>query len=398
MSGVEGGAEGALRDRLVALTRDLILVPSSAAHPAEIERGLDLVRIQLDTVAGLRLDEHRCGGVPSLVARPAAVERPEILLLAHVDVVDHGSLGLYRSRLQDGRIYGPGAGDMKGALAVLVTLFTELHQRRPGLPLGLAVTADEERGGRNGAGHLAAQGLACGVALLPDGGSIDAVVAAEKGILHLDAEWRGISTHAAYPWQGSNPVAAMLDDLTRLREQFAAMEAAARPGSRTGDADGAGGTGSAGNAAGEHWHPTAAVTTLESESRTLNRIPAFARAGIDVRFTPPWTVAGMLKEVRSCLRASARVSLIVGDEPTEMRPNPEFMAVGERVLGRPLGVVRTAGTSDARFLSQRGIPVIISRPLVGNIHRPDEWIDVASMLQYYRMLEAFIDHRLGAAA
>ena len=397
MSGVEGGAEGALRDRLVALTRDLILVPSSAAHPAEIERGLDLVRIQLDTVAGLRLEEHRCAGVPSLVARPAAVTRPDILLLAHVDVVDHGSLGLYRSRLQDGRIYGPGAGDMKGALAVLVTLFTELHHRRPGLPLGLAVTADEERGGRNGAGHLAAQGLACGVALLPDGGSIDAVVAAEKGILHLDAEWRGVTTHAAYPWQGSNPVAAMLDDLTRLRERFAALEAAARPGSGARATD-TGATEGTGNGAGEHWHPTAAVTTLESESRTLNRIPAFARAGIDVRFTLPWTVAAMLNEVRSCLRASARVSLIVGDEPTEMRPNPEFMAIGERVLGRPLEVVRTAGTSDARFLSQRGIPVIISRPLVGNIHRPDEWIDVASMLQYYRMLEAFIDHRLGAAA
>ena len=373
-------AEGALRDRLVALTRDLILVPSSAAHPAEIERGLDLLRIQLDTVAGLRLEEHHCAGVPSLVARPAAVERPEILLLGHVDVVDHGSRGLYRSQVRGGRIYGPGAGDMKGALAVVVTLFTYLLHRRPDLSLGLAVTADEERGGRNGAGHLAAQGLACGVALLPDGGSIDAVVVAEKGILHLDAEWRGVSTHAAYPWDGRNPVAAMLADLARLQERFAALGSAA------------------GTAGGEHWHPTAAVTTLESESRTLNRIPAFARAGIDVRFTPPWTVAGMLAEVRSCLSASSQVSLRVGDESTAMTPDPEFMAIGERVLGRPLRTVRTAGTSDARFLAQRGIPVIISRPLVGNVHRPDEWIDIASMLQYYRMLEAFIDHRLGATA
>ena len=84
----------------------------------------------------------------------------------------------------------------------------------------------------------------------------------------------------------------------------------------------------------------------------------------------------------------------VGDEPTEMRPDPEFMAVGERVLGRPMGVVRTAGTSDARFLSERGIPVIMSRPLSANIHRPDEWIDIASMLQYYRMLQEFIRYRL----
>lgn len=386
-------ADPALRDRLVSLTRDLILIPSAAAHPAEIERGLDLLRIQFDTVAGLRLEEHRCAGVPSLVVRPAAVMRPEVLLLAHVDVVDHGPFGLYRSQVRDGRIYGPGAGDMKGALAVLVTLFTELHHRHPGISLGLAVTSDEEHGGRNGAGHLAEQGLTCGVALLPDGGSIDAVVVAEKGILHLDAEWRGVSTHAAYPWEGRNPVTAMLSDLTRLQERFAALAAGAPAGNGR-----AGGDSGAPAAAGEHWHPTATVTTLESESHTLNRIPAHARAGIDVRFTPPWTVAGMLAEVRACLSASTRVTLRVGDEPTEMTPNPEFMAIGERVLGRPMWVVRTAGTSDARFLSQRGIPVIISRPLVGNVHRPDEWIDIASMLQYYRMLLAFISARLGLAA
>lgn len=375
MTATDGAADGALRDRLVALTRDLILVPSSVAHLAEIERSLDLLRIQLDTVAGVRLEEHRCEDVPALVVLPDGVAKPEVLLLAHIDVVDHGTLGVYRSQVRDGRIYGPGAGDMKGSLAILVTLFTELHQSYPGISLGLAVTADEESGG-HGARHLVAQGLDCGVALLPDGGSIDAVVAAEKGILHLDAEWRGVSTHAAYPWEGRNPVDAMLDDLARLRARFAALAAGAA------------------GAAGEHWHPTATVTTLESESRTLNRIPAFARAGIDVRFTPPWTVAGILAEVRACLGADAVATPRVGDEPTEMTPDPTFMAIGERVLGRPMEVVRTAGTSDARFLSGRGIPVIINRPLVGNIHRPDEWIDLASMLQYYRMLQEFIGRRL----
>ncbi len=372
MTVTDAAADAALRDHLVALTRDLILVPSSAAHPAEIERSLDLLRIQLDTVAGVRLEEHRCEGVPAVVALPNGVANPEVLLLAHIDVVDHGNPGVYRSQVRDGRIYGPGAGDMKGALAVLATLFTELHQRHPGLSLGLAVTADEESGG-HGARHLVAQGLACGVALLPDGGSIDRVVAAEKGILHLDAEWSGVSTHAAYPWEGRNPVDTMLDDLARLRTHFATL---------------------ANGASAEHWHPTATVTTLESESRTLNRIPAFACAGIDVRFTPPWTVAAILAEVRACLGPDAVATPRVGDEPTEMTPDPAFMAIGERVLGRPMGVVRTAGTSDARFFSGRGIPVIMSRPLVGNIHRPDEWVDIASMLQYYRMLQEFIRHRL----
>ena len=94
------------------------------------------------------------------------------------------------------------------------------------------------------------------------------MVVSEKGLLHLDLEWRGASAHAAYPWLGRNPVDAMLDDLARLRALFAEF------------------VDSGVEATGDHWHPTATVTTLESESRTLNRVPAFARAGVDVRFTP----------------------------------------------------------------------------------------------------------------
>ena len=186
---------------------------------------------------------------------------------------------------------------MKGALAVLTTLFTELHQRHPGLSLGLAVTADEESGG-HGAHHLVTQGLACGVALLPDGGSIDRVVAAEKGILHLDAEWRGVSTHAAYPWEGRNPVDAMLDDLARLRTRFAAL---------------------ANGASAEHWHPTAtvhgprwsrrAVPSMDPRLCARRRQPypqpdprlpvARAASTSTARFTPPWTGAGILAEIRA---------------------------------------------------------------------------------------------------
>ena len=394
LAAVPDPTDQVLRDRLVALTRDLVLIPSSAAHPAEIERGLDLLRIQFDTLDGIRLEEHRSGGVPSLVVRPAQVEAPAVLLLGHIDVVDHGGPQLYRSSVRDGRICGPGAGDMKGALAILVTLFGDLHQRYPDLALGLAITADEERGGHHGTGHLVENGLTCGLALLPDGGSIDAVVVAEKGILHLELEWRGASTHAAYPWNGRNPVDAMLDDLARLRELFAALgtTAGATDGHRR--ADGPAAQGGATGPHPDHWHPTGTITVLESESRTLNRIPAYARAGVDVRFTPPWTAATMLEAVRARLSDAAVVTMQVGDEPTAMLPNADYLAVGARVLGRPLHTVRTAGTSDARFLSRRGIPVIVSGPVVGNVHSPEEWIDIASMVQYYRIARTFIERRL----
>ena len=365
-------ADGELRAELIDLTRALVHVPSSAAHPSAIERGLELLRGRLGPQAGVRIDEHRCEGVPSLVVLPAAVETPSILLVGHIDVVDHGSRRHYRARVRDGRIYGPGAGDMKGSLAIMVLLFGELLSRHPAMPLGLAITADEERGSQHGTRYLLDQGLSCDLAILPDGGSIDTVVVAEKGLLHVEVVWRGASTHGAYPWTGNNPVDSMLGDLARMRERFEALA--------TDHSD--------------HWHPTATFTTLESESKSVNRVPEFARAGVDVRFTPPWTVATMLREVQSCLSAGAELSLPNVTECTRMAVDADYREISEQVLGSPLQEMRTPGASDARFFSALGIPAIITRPVVGNVHRVDEWIDIASMLQYYRILHTFIHRRL----
>ena len=372
MTSLDGAAADELRAQLITFTRELIHVPSSAAHPSAIERSLDLLRNRLEPLDGVRIDEFRCEGVPSLVVRPTAVERPAVLLVGHVDVVDHGSLRHYRAQVRDGRLYGPGAGDMKGPLAIIVALFCELLRRYPQVALGVAVTADEERGGQHGARYLVDQGLSCELALFPDGGSIDAVVVAEKGMLHVELVWRGASTHAAYPWTGNNPMDGMLRDLTRLRARFADL-GSDRP---------------------DRWHPTATVTTVESESKSINRVPAFARAGVDVRFPPPWTVATMLREVQSCLGPGAELSIPNATEGTRMAVDTDYRTVTEQVLGRPLQEVRTPGASDARFFSALGIPVIISRPVVGNVHRVDEWIDISSMLQYYRILHTFICRRL----
>ncbi|NIO02600.1 MAG: M20/M25/M40 family metallo-hydrolase, partial [Candidatus Latescibacteria bacterium] len=91
----------------------------------------------------------------------------------HLDVVSLPEGAEYRSTIRDGRLYGPGAGDMKGELAILLELFRVFHERAPGVSLGLTVTSDEERGGDYGTRFLMEQfGLRCGTAILPDGGSV----------------------------------------------------------------------------------------------------------------------------------------------------------------------------------------------------------------------------------
>ena len=77
-------------------------------------------------------------------------------------------------------------------------------------------------------------------------------------------------------------------------------------------------------------------------------------------------------------------------EPTDLAPDPLFGQVTQEETGEPVKLVRASGGSDGRFFRRHGIPVNLSRPLVGNLHAIDEWIDIESMVTYYRICERYI--------
>ena len=81
---------------------------------------------------------------------------------------------------------------------------------------------------------------------------------------------------------------------------------------------------------------------------------------------------------------------IVSAEPTHLAPAPEFLRVTEAVTGQSARLVRSSGGSDGRFFCAVGIPVLISRPIVGNLHGRDEWIEVDSMLSYFHICREYI--------
>ena len=59
---------------------------------------------------------------------------------------------------------------MKGALAIMLELFSNFHKKYPDASLGIAVTSDEEKGGTSGIGYLFDEvGLKCDLAINPDG-------------------------------------------------------------------------------------------------------------------------------------------------------------------------------------------------------------------------------------
>jgi succinyl-diaminopimelate desuccinylase len=360
-----------LKSRLVELTRDLILIPSTRERPEEIERCMEVVinHVESDAVDVRRFRDE---GSPSAVILPIGIERPEVMMLAHLDVVARPDGTEYRSSIRDGRIYGPGSGDMKGELAILLEIFREFHERRPGISLALAVTSDEEHGGNHGTRFLFEKtGFRCGVAILPDSGTIHEVAVEEKGILHLKLSAHGPSGHASRPWLVENPMERVVAAVARIQNHFAAL--------KSGD---------------DHWHPSCAVTQIYTENRVRNRIPSHAEAVLDIRFPAPQRAADMAAAVQ-CLAEGLEAEIIHAVEPVHVEPDPLYLAATEEITGQAPRLIREHGGSDSRYICQFGIPVIMTRPFIGNLHAENEWIDIASMETLYRIYERYLEKKLG---
>lgn len=369
-----------LQERLIKLTRDLVLIESTDSKPAERNRCFQLIRNHLDGEAGVTSTMFEKDGYESIVVMPGDEMEPEVLLCGHLDVVEHPQSEYYRSEIRDGRIVGPGAGDMKGQLAILLELFRDLHRSHPGISLGLAITSDEERGGENGIKYLVEEvGLRCGVAIIPDGGSLTEVTCEEKGILHLRLSVRGESAHAARPWLGKNPLEILIAGLSRIRASFDDLV----PDDFEPEVQSS------------HWFPTCAVTNVSTPNDSPNRIPEVAEAIIDVRFTPSFTADSMLEKIEDLAGEQITVELIVSAEATHLKADDRFVAISGEVAGREAKLVRASGGSDARFFCAENIPVMLSRPYVGNLHGHDEWIDIDSMLDYYEICRRYVLERVG---
>jgi acetylornithine deacetylase/succinyl-diaminopimelate desuccinylase-like protein len=145
--------------QVVELARDLIQLDTTNP-PGQEHIAVELIE---GLLGGARVESTRyenAPGRPNLVARlKGRGQAPPFLLQGHVDVVTtvnqnwrHQPFG---GEIIDGYLWGRGALDMKGGVAMMVSAFLRANARggAPG-DLVLAVLADEEAGGNQGARWL----------------------------------------------------------------------------------------------------------------------------------------------------------------------------------------------------------------------------------------------------
>jgi acetylornithine deacetylase/succinyl-diaminopimelate desuccinylase-like protein len=180
----------------------------------------------------------RDSGRPNLVARlRGAGQSPPLLVQGHVDVVTTSGQDWQRppfgGDLEDGEVWGRGAIDMKGPMAMYISAFVRAARGELELPgdVILVVLADEENGGDFGAKFLVeehpelfegvryALGEAGGVSRTIAGKRFYPIQVAEKQICWLKSAVRGPGGHGAMIHRGGTMarLGRLLTDLDRKR-------------------------------------------------------------------------------------------------------------------------------------------------------------------------------------
>ncbi len=175
-------------------------------------------------------------GRGSVITRlKGAGEKPSLLLLSHLDVVaanpGEWSVSPFSGTVKDGYVYGRGAYDMKGMTAVELVTLKLLKKNKVPIKgdIVLAATADEERGGEEGAGYLLRNhkekvwcpyvlNEGAGLAIPQKKGNVFPVQTAEKGILWFKVKAKGTPGHGSRPNLADNAILRVNKVIQKLDE------------------------------------------------------------------------------------------------------------------------------------------------------------------------------------
>lgn len=215
------------RDDLVALTQDLIRIPTLNPPGANYREICDYLDARLSR-SGFKTELIRAIGTPgdsdqyprwNIVARHQGARTGDCVHFnSHHDVVETGNgwtFDPFAATLQDGRIYGRGTCDMKGGLAasiIAAEAFIATHPNYSGA-IEISGTADEESGGFGGVAYLAEQGYfnpeRVQHVIIPEPLNKDRICLGHRGVWWAEIETKGRIAHGSMPFLGDCAVRHM---------------------------------------------------------------------------------------------------------------------------------------------------------------------------------------------
>lgn len=385
-------AVSGLKDDLVNLAAKLIKVPTVNPPGEHYEEFAELMARELEKV-GLSVDLIK---VPRDELERYGVNLPRVIVVGtlkseaaktlvfngHYDVVPPGSgweLDPFQPVIRDGKIYGRGGADMKGAMASMVMAVKALIEKGVKLKgnLVFVATPDEETGGYLGSGYLvrkkSVKGDACVIGEPTEPDKLDI---AEKGALWVELITYGRAAHGSMPHLGINAVekmAKVVVALESLKKRFAERK------SKAPFPD-------------EVKYVTMNIGGVIQGGTKINVVPDKCLCTLDIRVIPEETIESVEKTLTEFLEE------LKSDDPNlklEVRVvdriDPAYTAETEEiaetvksaissVLNRSPRLGALTGFTDMRWFKEVMPTVLYGPGSMSQAHVPNEYVSVDSLL------------------
>jgi len=318
----------------------LVVRESPSGEPALVGELTRWIAARLGA-AGIAASSVPCAGRGDALLAQVGPARGGALLLGHLDTVwPAGTLERIPFRVEAGVARGPGVYDMKGGIALAVTVLEAVVRGEviPAGGLALLLTPDEEVGTHASRDLLVAEALKRDrVFVLEPSGEGGAAKIARKGVGLVTARFSGVAAHAGLePEKG----ASALLEMSRFALYADAL------------ADVPAGT--------------SVVPTVAASGTVTNVVPESAALSVDFRLWTQAEGARVLAGLRAYRPSDPRVEVALdgGVNRPPMEASEASLALYRRAaalaraLGFDLGAVRVGGGSDGNLTASAGVPTL----------------------------------------
>lgn len=366
------------KKRLIKLTQDLIRIDSQ--NPPGNEAAIASFVAGYLRQIGLKPKKfcffsHRDNVLAVLKGRSSL--KP-LLLTPHLDTVPAGtgwSVGPFSGKLLGGKIYGRGASDCKGNLAVALEVFSSLIESKAFVSRDVIflATADEETGSKKGLIPILKKKIVKPAFAVVLDASDFGIITAQKGLIHFRVKVAGRKAHGAYPHLGRNAI----NGAVRLIESLENLKFGKRAHKLLG-------------------FPTVNIGTIHGGDK-VNMVADWCEFEVDLRFLPNVKAQAMLNLVKRAFnKQKIHYTIDVDNEQAPYEVDARHVLVtGLKKAARDFSVrsnvAGSYGATVLTFFKSLGITAVATGyGLSRCMHASDEYVNVNDLFNGALVLERFI--------